>query len=106
MTGVNGGLDLNALSILGDVDLVTKVALQSIDLKVVLEELLESGGIEDLVIGRLLAVNDELYAKPINISSIPIYRGILFKTYLSLDRGSLLVCLFEKKYNLAYCITP
>ena len=60
VTRVNRGLDLDALSILNDGDLVTQVALQSIDLKVVLEELLESSGIEDLVVGGLLAVDNKL----------------------------------------------
>jgi len=60
VTRVNRGLDLDALSILNDRDLVTQVALQSIDLKVVLEELLESSGIEDLVVGGLLAVDNKL----------------------------------------------
>lgn len=84
MARVDRGLDLNAVSILGNGDLVAEVALQSINLEVILEELLESSGVEDLVVCRLLAVDDEL----------------------SLDRGSLLVCLFDKRYILAYCITP
>lgn len=84
MTRVNRGRDLDALTLLGNGDLVAKVALQSIDLDGVLKELLESSGIEDLVIGGLLAVDDEL----------------------SLDRGTLLVCLVDRKEILAYCITP
>lgn len=75
MTRVDRGLNLNALSILGNSNFVTEVALQSIDLKVVLEELLESSGIEDLVVGWLLAVDNEL----------------------ALDNGSLLVGLFDRK---------
>jgi hypothetical protein len=56
---VGDDLDL-ALASLGDDDGVAKVANAAIDLDLVLEELLEGGGVEDLVASGLLSVDDEL----------------------------------------------
>jgi hypothetical protein len=58
---VGDDLDL-ALALLVDHDGLAKVANTAIDLDLVLEELLEGGGVEDLVAGRLLGVDDELHA--------------------------------------------
>lgn len=55
------GNDLNlALTSLLDLDVVTKVANAAVDLDLVLEELLEGGGVEDLVASGLLSVDNEL----------------------------------------------
>lgn len=55
------GDDLNlALASLLDLDVVTKVANAAVDLDLVLEELLEGGGVEDLVASGLLSVDNEL----------------------------------------------
>ena len=55
------GDDLNlALASLLDLDVVTKVADAAVDLDLVLEELLEGGGVEDLVASGLLSVDNEL----------------------------------------------
>lgn len=53
-------LDL-ALASLADLDGVAKVASAALDLDAVVEELLEGGGIEDLVVDGLGAVDDVLY---------------------------------------------
>ena len=49
-----------ALTLLGDLDGVTKVASSAVDLDAVMKELLEGGDIEDLVVRGLRAVDDEL----------------------------------------------
>lgn len=55
------GNDLNlALASLLDDDVVAEVADAAIDLDLVLQELLEGGGVEDLVASGLLSVDDEL----------------------------------------------
>ena len=53
-------LDL-ALALLGDGDGVPEVSSAALDLDAVVEELLESLDVEDLVVHRLRAVDDELY---------------------------------------------
>jgi hypothetical protein len=45
---------------LGDLNIVAEVADTSLDLDAVVQELLESGDVEDLVAGRLGGVDDEL----------------------------------------------
>lgn len=52
-------LDL-AVTLLGDLDLVAKVANTALNLDLLVQELLEGGDIEDLVGGRLGGVDDEL----------------------------------------------
>lgn len=52
-------LDL-AVTLLGDLDGVAKVADAALDLDALVQELLESRDIEDLVAGRLGGVDDEL----------------------------------------------
>lgn len=52
-------LDLSIAN-LGDLDGITEVSDTSINLDLILEELLESGDVEDLVAGRLGSVDDEL----------------------------------------------
>jgi hypothetical protein len=55
------GDDLNlALALLLDDDLVAQVADATIDLDLVLEELLEGGRVEDLIASGLRSVDDEL----------------------------------------------
>jgi hypothetical protein len=56
---VGDDLDL-ALAGLGDLDVVAEVTNATVDLDLVLEELLEGGGVEDLVASGLLSVDDEL----------------------------------------------
>lgn len=56
---VGNDLDL-AVALLGDDDVVTEVVGAALDLDAVLEELLEGGDIEDLVVGGLRSVDDEL----------------------------------------------
>ena len=53
-------LDL-ALRDLGDLDVVAEVADAAVDLDLLVQELLEGGGVEDLVASGLLGVDDELY---------------------------------------------
>ena len=57
---VGDNLDLALASLLDD-DLVAEVANTAINLDLFLEELLEGGGVEDLVASGLLGVDDELY---------------------------------------------
>lgn len=52
-------LDL-ALASLLDLDVLTKVTNATVNLDLVLEELLEGGNVEDLVASGLLSVDDEL----------------------------------------------
>lgn len=55
------GNNLNlAIANLGDDNLVTEVTDTALDLDAVVEELLESGDIEDLVASGLRSVDDEL----------------------------------------------
>jgi hypothetical protein len=56
---VRNNLDL-ALASLADLDGVAKVSGTALDLDAVVEELLESGGVEDLVVDGLRAVDDVL----------------------------------------------
>ena len=57
---VGDNLDLALASLLDD-DLVAEVANTAINLDLFLEELLEGGGVEDLVASGLLGVDDKLY---------------------------------------------
>lgn len=59
---VSNDLDL-AIAGLGDDDLVTEVADAALDLDAVVQELLESGDVEDLVAGRLGGVDGELCSR-------------------------------------------
>lgn len=56
---VGNDLDL-AVTLLGDLDGLAKVADTTLDLDLLVQELLEGGDIEDLVRGRLGGVDDEL----------------------------------------------
>jgi hypothetical protein len=56
---VGDNLDL-ALASLGDLDEVTEVSGAALDLDAVVEELLKGGGVEDLVVDGLRAVDDVL----------------------------------------------
>lgn len=56
---VGNDLDL-AVAGLADDDVVAQVVGAALDLDAVLEELLESGHVEDLVVGGLRSVDDEL----------------------------------------------
>jgi hypothetical protein len=67
---VRNDFDL-ALTLLRDLNNITKIPYTAIDLNLVLKEFLESGDIEDLVAGRLRSIDDEL-------------RTILTKTSLSI----------------------
>jgi hypothetical protein len=62
---VSDNLDL-AIANLGDDDLVTKVTDAALDLDAVVEELLEGGDIEDLVVGGLRSIDDELQARHVS----------------------------------------
>lgn len=53
-------LDL-AITLLLDDNVVAQVVGAALDLDAVLEELLEGGDVEDLVVGGLRSVDDELY---------------------------------------------
>jgi hypothetical protein len=57
--GVRNNLDLS-ITDLGDLDDITEVANTTVDLDLVLKELLEGGDVEDLVAGGLRSVDDEL----------------------------------------------
>lgn len=59
---MRNNLDL-ALSLLGDLNDITEVSDAAIDLYLVLQELLESADIEDLVAGGLRGIDDELFDK-------------------------------------------
>lgn len=77
-------LDLALASLLDD-DVVAQVADAAIDLDLVLEELLEGSGVEDLVASGLLSVDDKLLGG-----------GLALAGLLGLS----------EKMNLAYCFTP
>ena len=57
---MGGDLDPAIANLLDD-DLVAEVANTAFNLDLLLEELLEGGGVEDLVASGLLGVDDELY---------------------------------------------
>ena len=81
---VSDDLDLALASLLDD-DVVAQVADAAIDLDLVLEELLEGSGVEDLVASGLLSVDDKLLGG-----------GLALAGLLGLS----------EKMNLAYCFTP
>ena len=56
---VRNDLDL-AISLLGDLNRIAKVASAALDLDAVVKELLESLNVKDLVVDGLRAVDDEL----------------------------------------------
>jgi len=56
---VRNNLDLS-ITLLRDLDGITKVTNTAVDLNLVLEELLEGGDVENLVAGGLRSVDDEL----------------------------------------------
>lgn len=56
---VRNDLDL-AIALLADLDYVSQVTGAAFDLDAVVKELLEGGDVEDLVVGGLGAVDDEL----------------------------------------------
>lgn len=56
---VGNDLDL-AIALLGDLDGLAEVADATLNLDLLVQELLEGGDIEDLVAGRLRSVDDEL----------------------------------------------
>jgi len=58
---MRNNLDLSLTS-LADLDGVAKVTGAALDLDAVVEELLEGGGVEDLVVDGLRAVDDVLLA--------------------------------------------
>jgi hypothetical protein len=57
---MRNNLDL-ALASLADLDGVTEIASAAVDLDAVVEELLERGHVEDLVVGGLRGIDDELH---------------------------------------------
>ena len=71
---VGNNLDL-ALTSLGDDDLVAEVADTAVDLDLVLEELLEGGGVEDLVASGLLSVDNELEGRTGQPTSAGAFEG-------------------------------
>jgi hypothetical protein len=58
--GVCDNLNLSIAN-LADLNDITEVSDSSVDLDLILEELLEGGDIEDLIAGWLRSVDDELY---------------------------------------------
>lgn len=56
---VSNNLDL-AVTLAGDDNIVTKVVGAAINLDAVLKELFEGGDVEDLVVGGLRSIDDEL----------------------------------------------
>ena len=96
-----------ALAGLGDDDLVTEVADAALNLDAVVEELLESGEVEDLVVHGLRSVDDILQAKRLvlNISSWESWSKCDSCTYLLGDLlGLATTSLFTGEgYRLAYC---
>ena len=60
-------LDL-AITLLLDDDVVAQVVGAALDLDAVLEELLEGGDVEDLVVGGLRSVDDELRTVSIGLA--------------------------------------
>lgn len=114
------GNDLNlALTSLADDDVVTEVADTAVDLDLVLEELLEGSGVEDLVASGLLGVDDELGADGMLATHVPppppggararargAQMGEMYLlgglALLALGAGGLALL----KSTLAYCFTP
>lgn len=70
-----GDNDDLALTLLGDGDDIAEVTGAALDLDLVVKELLESGNIEDLVGGRLAAVDHELVRDLLLLSAL----GVLLK---------------------------
>jgi hypothetical protein len=94
-----GGGDLNDVSLTADSDQRSEVTLQSIDLDSVLNELLEVGGIEDLVVGGLLAVDGVLLHSSVCAFSEHMVR---VRTYHFLLGNLSLGGLFEKHFSLLH----
>lgn len=80
-------LDL-AITDLGDLDGLAQVADAALDLDLLVQELLESGDIEDLVAGGLRGVDDELEREGV-VSVAPgdggLFRGILLTFLVVLE---------------------
>lgn len=100
-------LDL-AVTDLGDLDGLAQVADAALDLDLLVQELLESGDIEDLVAGGLRGVDDELQQGELRQRCArlweSLFRGILL-TFLVVLEDLPFFCDFEN-LTLAYCITP
>jgi len=72
---VGNDLDL-AIALLGDDDVVAEVVGAALDLDAVLEELLEGGDVEDLVVGGLRSVDDELLGLLLGLTGLLLLRNI------------------------------
>lgn len=70
---VSNDLDL-AISLLADLDSLAEVAGAALNLDAVMEELLEGLDVEDLVVDRLRAVDDELKPPLAAISPVHYFR--------------------------------
>jgi hypothetical protein len=71
---VGNDLDL-AIALLGDDDVVAEVVGAALNLDAVLEELLEGGDVEDLVVGRLRSVDDELLSLLLGLTGLLLCHG-------------------------------
>ena len=94
-------LDL-AVALLGDDNVVAEVVGAALDLDAVLEELLESGDVEDLVVGGLRSVDDVLQeGRLANRCDTPLTIALTYLLSLLLGLASLLLL---RNMTLAYCI--
>lgn len=103
------GDDLNlAVTLLGDLDGIAEVANAAVNLDLLVQELLESRDIEDLVAGRLRGVDDELWKVP-RLAQNPNGEMVCGRkrtnAYLLRHLAGLALLLL-KKLTLAYCFTP
>jgi len=104
---VGNDLDL-AVTLLGDLDGVAKVADAALDLDPLVQELLEGGDVEDLVARGLRGIDDELItpARQSGPGLLGRRFGIGDSTHLPGNLGGLALLLKCEVNDLAYCFTP
>lgn len=88
--------DLNlAITNLGDLNRLAKVAYTALNLDPVVQELLEGGDIEDLVVGGLRSIDDVLYQLPLECDSV-LTRHSSRKEQITYLLGDLLLLAFGR----------
>lgn len=102
---VSDDLDL-AITLLGDLDDVAKVAGAALNLDAVVEELLESLDVEDLVVDGLRAVDDELLGDLLALDGFLLHDS-KYLAYCSMRGGSALLSPADSKaVYVRWCWVP
>lgn len=97
-----------AVAGLGDDNGVAKVARPAVDLDPLGQELLEGGDVEDLVVGGLRGIDDELEPLRQTGSACCAIRLGVLTFFVTLPLGPLPLAAFFwiSHFDLAYCFTP